>query len=192
MNIEINSFFDFSPIDSKKQNIAGDGLFRKAVEDAVAEHEASARFPACSGITRGYAVISPDLEAKILQDPELAEQIAKKISDIQKSLGEKCSNDIIIADKNGGITHYCMKENDKDSPSAEELKEIAKARARKKARLDAYFRLLERLSIKRKLIEQENAKRAFNKKYRYSVSKLNCIAQSYLLSPPPKNPEYYF
>ena len=84
-----------------------------------------------------------------------------------------------------------LKEKHPEHPTAEELKEVAKARARRKARLDAYFHTLEKVCIKRKLVEQENAKRVCCKKYR-SVTELGLIAKSRQLTTPPKNPDYFF
>ena len=99
---------------------------------------------------------------------------------------------IVIVNKNGEITQYCTRSKRDEHPTAEELKEVAKARARRQARLDAYFHLLERVSIKRKLIEQENAKRLLNKKYKFSVSGLDILARSQQITAPPANPEYFF
>ncbi|MCH5208833.1 MAG: hypothetical protein J1F04_08090 [Oscillospiraceae bacterium] len=138
--------------------------------------------------SESLVIVSPKLEETLSEDPDLCEEIRQKIA----QLGQSRDN-IIIVDRNGEVTKYSAK-NESDnfsSPTAEELKEVAKARARRKARLDAYFQLLEKVCIKRKLVEQENAKRARGKKYR-SVTELGVIVKSRQLSPAPKNPDYFF
>ena len=158
------------------------GEFQSFVESAVAE-----RVSPCSHNSEGLVIVSPKLEEKMHRDPELYEELRQQIEQAQKN-----KDYITIFDKTGERTVYCTKNDRQEHPTAEELKEVAKARARRKARLDAYFHLLERLSLKRKLIEQENAKRAVNKKYRCSLSRINCIVRSRQLTDPPKNPDYYF
>lgn len=158
------------------------GEFQSFVESAVAE-----RVSPCGHNSEGFVIVSPKLEEKMQQDPELYDELRQQIEQAQKS-----KDYITIFDKTGERTVYCTKNDRQEHPTAEELKEVAKARARRKARLDAYFHLLERLSLKRKLIEQENAKRAVNKKYRCSLSRINCIIRSRQLTDPPKNPDYYF
>ncbi|MCH5207225.1 MAG: hypothetical protein J1F09_09730 [Oscillospiraceae bacterium] len=158
------------------------GEFQSFVESAVAE-----RVSPCGHNSEGLVIVSPKLEEKMQQDPELYEELRQQIEQAQKS-----KDYITIFDKTGERTVYCTKNDRQEHPTAEELKEVAKARARRKARLDAYFHLLERVSLKRKLIEQENAKRAVNKKYHCSLSRINCIVRSRQLTDPPKNPDYYF
>ncbi|MCH5197240.1 MAG: hypothetical protein J1F28_11015 [Oscillospiraceae bacterium] len=138
--------------------------------------------------SESLVIVSPKLEETLNENPDLREEIRQKIA----QLGQSRDN-IIIVDRNGEVTRYSAKtESDNfSSPTAEELKEVAKARARRKARLNAYFQLLEKVCIKRKLVEQENAKRARGKKYR-SVTELGVIVKSRLLSPAPKNPDYFF
>lgn len=142
----------------------------------------------------GYpgVVISPKIEEKLRSDPEYSELLSKKLKELLHGQSENLKNSVVIVDKNGEITQHCFSRDREDRhPTAEELKEVAKARARKKARLDAYFRLLERVSIKRKLIEQENAKRFAGKKYRFSVSCLDIIARSRKIAAPPPDPDYF-
>ncbi len=142
----------------------------------------------------GYpgVVISPKIEEKLRSDPEYSEQLSQKLKELLHGQSESLKNSVVIVDKNGEITQHCFSRDRGDSrPTAEELKEVAKARARKKARLDAYFRLLERVSIKRKLIEQENAKRFAGKRYRFSVSCLDIIARSRKTAAPPPDPDYF-
>ena len=143
----------------------------------------------------GYpgVVISPKIEDKLRSDPEYSELLSKKLKELLHGQSENLKNSVVIVDKNGEITQHCFsRDREERHPTAEELKEVAKARARKKARLDAYFRLLERVSIKRKLVEQENAKRFAGKKYRFSVSCLDIIARSRKTAAPPPDPDYFF
>ncbi|MCM1165212.1 MAG: hypothetical protein NC299_06440 [Lachnospiraceae bacterium] len=138
-----------------------------------------------------YVVASPKLGDKLKEQPDLAAELAAKITEMCRCHGESCRDNIVVVDRSGEITRYCpTHDKNNDYPTSEQLKELAKARARKKARLDAYFKLVERLSVKRKLIEQENSKHAFNKKYRYSTAKIDLIARS-ILQKPAKEPEYY-
>lgn len=144
---------------------------------------------ALCGLLSGNVIISPKLEARLTGDTESAREILEKIIQAKKELGGS-ENSVIIVNRQGEVSHYSFKkEKDKTQPTAEELKAVAKARARKKARLDAYFHLLERVSVKRKLIEQENAKGS--KRYR-SVTQLDNIARNRQITSPPLNPDYYF
>ncbi len=145
------------------------------------------------GYQGAFVVISPKIEEKLHNDPEYSEQLTQKLKDLLKRQGECLKNSVVIVNKKGEITQHCFRsKREERHPTAEELKAVAKARARKKARLDAYFHLLERVSIKRKLIEQENAKRLINKKYRFSVSCLDITARSRQITAPPMNPDYFF
>lgn len=189
MSFQITEFSDITAlIQSRAQNTDG-GLFREAIENVLSEHDSSTALPLASDI-ESYVVVSSKLEEKLKADPELAEEITQKINEMCRCYGKSCRDNIVVVDRNGEITKYCTKhDKNKDYPTAEQLRELAKARARKKARLDAYFKLVERISIKRKLIEQENIKRGANKKYRYSVAQLDIIAKS-ILQKPSKEPEY--
>lgn len=175
INIGINHLYNlgnFSPVNTEA---SGDGEFAAALESFLP----------------GNVIISPKIENQLTGDTETAREIREKISQAMKELGSD-RDSVIIVNRQGEISRYSLKkENDKTQLTAEELKAVAKARARKKARLDAYFHLLERVSIKRKLIEQENAK-ASNKKYRCSVTRLDIIARNRQITSPPLNPEYYF
>lgn len=145
------------------------------------------------GYSDAYVVISPKIEEKLINDPEYYEQLSQKLEELLRGQGENMRNSVVIVNREGEISQHCFRSKREEShPTAEELKEVAKARARKKARLDAYFHLLERVSIKRKLIEQENAKRLVNKKYRLSVSGLDITARSRQITAPPMNPEYFY
>lgn len=189
MSFQINDFSDITALIQSRAQSYDNGLFREAVENAVAERKNNLSLENIGG---GYVVVSPKLEDKLKADPELAEEIARKITEMCQCYGKNCRDNIVVVDRSGEVARYCTKhDKNKDYPTSEQLKELAKARARKKARLDAYFKLLERVSVKRKLIEQENSKRAFNKKYRYSTARIDLIARS-ILQKPSKEPEYYF
>lgn len=191
MSFQIKEFFDITALIQSRVQSSDNGLFREAVENAMTERDNNASLPLDPDIDSGYVVVSPKLEEKLKADPRLAEELAQKINEMCRCYGKNCRDNIVVVDRSGEITRYCPKhDKNKDYPTAEQLKELAKARARKKARLDAYFKLVERISIKRKLIEQENAKRAVNKKYRYSVAKIDLIAKS-ILQKPSKEPVYY-
>lgn len=170
------------------------GAFQKELAGALGKRSGLTDDTAgyCCGYQSAFVVISPRIEEKLRADPEYSEQLSQKLSDILKKQGECLSNSVVIVDKTGEITQHCFSTEREEHPTAEELKEVAKARARKKARLDAYFQLLERVSIKRKLIEQENAKRLVNKKYRFSVSCLDITARSRGITPPPLDPDYFY
>lgn len=192
MNLEITEFTDINAFIQNRTQNTDNSLFRQAVEEAISGREnAETPLTGIPGVTSGYVVVSQKPENKFKDDPGLAEELAQKIAEMSKCYGKSCRDNIVVVDRNGEITRYCPKhDKSKDYPTAEELKALAKARARKKARLDAYFKLVERISIKRKLIEQENIKRGANKKYRYSPAKIDMIAKS-ILQKPSKEPEYY-
>lgn len=192
MSLEITEFAEINALIGSRERNGDNALFREAIENAVADRENAEKFySGIPGVTSGYVVISQKLEDKLKSDPDLAEELAQKIAEMSKCYGKNCRDNIVVVDRNGEITRYCPKhDRSKDYPDSEELKALAKARARKKARLDAYFRLVERISVKRKLIELENIKRGANKKYRYSPAKIDMIAKS-ILQKPTKEPEYY-
>ena len=145
------------------------------------------------GYSEAFTVVSPRIIEKIKNDPEYSEELSQKLNALLKRQGESIKNCVVIVNREGEISQHCFySKNEERHPTAEELKAVAKARARRKARLDAYFHLLERNSIKRKLIEQENAKRLLNKKFRFSVSGLDITARSRQLTPPPLDPDYFF
>lgn len=145
------------------------------------------------GYSEAFVAVSPKITEKIRNDPEYSEELSPKLNALLKNQGENLKNCVVIVNREGEISQHCFySKNEERHPTAEELKAVARARARRKARLDAYFHLLERNSIKRKLIEQENAKRLINKKYRFSVSKLDMTARSRQLTPPPLDPDYFF
>lgn len=172
MNISINGAFRANPALVEASADQADDEFRQALDE----------------ILSGNVIISPKLEARLDEDPELSENIARKI----RELSGAPRDSVVIVNKRGEVSRYTFdKERAETHPTAEELKAVARARARKKARLDAYFHLLERTSIKRKLIEQENARRFFKKKYRISATQLDSTARARQITPPPLDPSYF-
>ena len=145
------------------------------------------------GYSEAFVAVSPKITEKLKNDPEYSAELSQKLNALLRRQGEDMKNSVIIVNREGEISQHCFYSKDEERhPTPEELKAAARARARRKARLDAYFRLLERNSIKRKLIEQENAKRLVNKKFRFSVSGLDIAARSRQLTPPPLDPDYFF
>lgn len=180
---------------SPENNTEHPGGFGAELAEALEKHSDSSENTGTyfAGYTNAFVVISPKTEEKLLSDPEYSEQLSQKLEELLHSQGQSMKNSVVIVNREGEISQHCFRsEREERHPTAEELKEVAKARARKKARLDAYFHLLERVSIKRKLIEQENAKRLTNKKYRLSVSGLDIAARSRQITAPPMNPDYFF
>ena len=171
------------------------GLFQSELNDAIDKQSVSLRensgkrLGCFGGDTAGetpMVVISRGIEEKMRNDPEYSEEISQKLNELLQNQGKSIKDKIVVINRDGEITQYCTRpKRAKDHPTSEELKEVAKARARRKARLDAYFRLLERDAIKRKLIEQENAKRLLDKKKRLSVSALDMMAKSQQIKNPP-------
>ena len=135
--------------------------------------------------SESMVVISPKIEEKMHSDPEYFEELAQKINELLQNQGSKMKDCIVIVNRDGEISQHCLRSDREKHPTAEELREVAKARARRKARLDAYFHALERAAIKRKLVEQENAKRFLDKKKRLSVSALDMMARTHQIKNPP-------
>ena len=179
MSIGINALAELSTVGGQKANSADDG-FKQAVEDAI--NGKNSAYNSIYLNQKSYVAISPKLEEKMKNDPELAREIAEKIENFTNVFGCGRSDHMVIVDRRGEITQYCTK-RDKcaEKREYESIKEAAKARLRKKARLDDYFKLVQKMSIKRKLIEQENAKRPRGKLYRSSGTKLESIAKSILM-----------
>ena len=176
MDLHIGSAFDATVSPAAAAQTLDGGLFQNELVSALGKQ---------------MVVISPKIEAKMKNDPEYSEELSQKLNELLQSQGKSMRDSIVIVNKNGEITQYCTRPKREKHPTAEELKEVAKARARRKARLDAYFHRLERSAIKRKLIEQENAKRLINKKYRRSVSALDIEARARQITAPPMNPNYF-
>ena len=183
VNIEIKdlSELSFISIDSKA-GPADDG-FRQAIEDALND-----KYPIYDSIyfnKKSYVAISSKFEEKMREDPELAREIAQKIEDMTRGLGSSYKDSMIVIDRSGEITQYSTKTGDKRDREREieELKEVAKARRRRKARLDAYFKIVQQNAVKRKLIEQENVRRPRGKRYRSDPVKLDSMVRSILQQP---------
>ena len=191
MDIEIKdlSALGFMSIGSKVGS-ADDG-FRQAVEDAV--NSRNSVYNSIYFNKKSYVAISSKFEEKMRQDPELAKEIAQKIEDMTKGLGCAYKDSMIVIDRSGEITQYNTKTGDKRDRDREieELKEVAKSRKRRKARLDAYFKIVQQNSVKRKLIEQENVRRPRGKRYRSDPVKLDSMVRSILQQPKNKLPCYF-
>lgn len=170
------------------------GLFRSELAGAVGKQSDNLGINSdyFGGASNPMVVISPKIEEKMRNDPDFSEELSQKLNELLHNQGKSIKDSIVIVNKNGEISQYCTRsKREPEHPTAEELKEVAKARARRKARLDAYFHLLERTAIRRKLIEQENAKRLLNKKYRRSVSGLDIETRARQNTAPPKSPGYF-
>lgn len=194
----ISEFERMFPVNS---DIRGDtsgsdfGEFRSDLDNILNVHKdiSENNTDLFGGYSEAFIAVSPKITEKIKNDPEYSEELSQKLNALLKQQGENLKNCVVIVNREGDISQHCFySKNEERHPTAEELKEVAKARARRKARLDAYFHLLERNSIKRKLIEQENAKRLRDKKFRYTVSGLDITARSRQLTPPPLDPDYFF
>lgn len=170
MNIGIENFINFGNYYNVGTTSSDNGEFRAVLDFALS----------------GNVLISPKIEKELLSNSDFAEEIAQKIRELGGGSGA------VIVNRRGEVSRLCFSEKKEEHPTAEELKEAAKARARRKARLDAYFHLLEKNAIRRKLIEQENAKRFLNKKYRLNAAAVDLAARARQTSPPPLNPDYFF
>lgn len=190
MNIEINDLARLAVRNGGAKTGSADNGFKQAVEDAV--NNKNSAYNSIYFNQKSFVAISPKFEKKMQQNPELAREIAQKIDNMTSGFGSDRKNRMIVIDRSGEITQYCTK-SDKRAEQREydSVKEAAKARLRKKARLDAYFKIVQQISIKRKLIEQENAKRPRGKRYRSSGTKLESVAKS-ILQQPNKTLPYYF
>lgn len=125
-----------------------------------------------------FVAVSPKLERRLSENHELAEEIARKIESLPAD-----KNSIVIVDRSGEISQYRPQKRDRraEQREIEDAKELAKARLRKKARLDAYFKRLDFSALRRMLIERENSRRTVGKKFRTNVSKLDSIAKSLIM-----------
>lgn len=193
MSIEIKSLAELAAKGCGTKSSSADDGFKQAVEDAV--NDRNSAYNAIYFNQKSFVAISPKFEKKLQQDPELAREIAQKIENMTSGFGNDWKNHMIVIDRSGEITQYRTKPTDREKRleelEAESLKEAAKARLRKKARLDAYFKIVQQNAIKRKLIEQENAKRPRGKRYRSYGTTLDSIAKS-ILQKPNRTLEYYF
>lgn len=168
-----------------------DDDFRKAVEDALGS--ANSAYDSIYFNQKSFVAISPKYEQKLLQDPKLARELAEKIGSMTSGFGNAQSSRVIVVDRSGELSEYSIKSYDKKAAQREydERKEAERARLRKKARQDAYFKIVQQISIKRKLVEQENLKRARGKRYSVSGTRLDSIAKSILQQPNNTYPFYF-
>ena len=193
MSIEIQELSElcvYTRSGVSKSNGADSG-FQQAVEDAV--NDRNSVYNSIYFNKKSYVAISSKFEEKMREDPELAREIAQKIEEMTRGLGKACKDSMIVIDRSGEITQYSTKTGDKRDREREieELKEVAKSRLRRKARLDAYFKIVTQTSVRRKLIEEENIKRARNKRYRTNPTDLDSVVRSILQQPKNTLP-YYF
>lgn len=182
MNIEIKCLAEPAACSGTKTPASDDG-FKQAVESA------------CSSVyfnKETFVAISPRFEQKMLHDPDLARDFTRKIEDMTRSFGSGDKDRMVIVDRSGEITQYSTKaRKDKELREAEDAKEAAKARLRKRARLEAYFKIVRQAAIKRKLIEEENIRRPRGKRYRSGGTRLDSIAKSILQQPNRTYPFYF-
>lgn len=182
MSIKLNGLTKLELSRSYNSSETDDSSFSKAVMYAL--NDSGSDYNSIYFNKKSFVAISPKFEKKLQDDPALAKETAQKIENLTKVYGSEWNSSIIVIDKSGEIKQYNTKPTEREKKleelEAESIKEAIKARLRKKARLDAYFKVVERAAVKRKLIEQENAKRPRDRRYRYNVAKLNSIAQSIL------------
>ena len=192
MNIGINDIAELCiKNDAASRTAVSDDSFRQAIEDAVCGK--NSELDPIYHNQNSYVVISPKFEEQLQNDPELALEIARKIESMTGAMCRRQKENTIIIDRRGELTQYSPKSYDKKAREREyeEAKEVEKARLRRKARIDAYFKIVRQISMKRKLVEQENIKRPRNKRYRSDIVKLDSIVKSILQQPNNTLP-YYF
>lgn len=192
VNIGIKDLSALSFISIGSRSDTADDGFQQAVEEAV--NDRNTVINSIYFNKKSYVAISSKFEEKMREDPELAREIAQKIEDMTRGMGSACRDSMIVIDRSGEITQYSTKTSDKRDRDREieELKEVAKSRRRRKARLDAYFKLVQQNSVKRKLIEQENVRRPRGKRYRSDPAKLDILVRSILQQPKNNTLPYYF
>lgn len=186
MSIKLRGLSELSLNRSRKSSGTADSGFSEAVMDAINDRDSA--YNSIYFNQKSFVAISPKFEKKMQDNPKLAEETAQKIENLTKLYGGEWNGNVIVIDRSGEIKHFRTKPTDHEKEleklEAESIKEAIKARLRKKARVDAYFKIVERNAVKRKLIEQENAKRPRDKRYRYNTAKLNSAVQSILGSNP--------
>ena len=99
-------------------------------------------------------VISPELEEKMKNDPELAQQVMDRIDGfITKFYRPEANQGFLITfDENGEINNACIACEGRVTVSSSEFVEARKAREAKHAE---YERIAEENALKRKLLQQE-------------------------------------
>lgn len=178
MNIEPTNILEYLS-KPNPPSFAADSGFTSAVEAAL-------------NLRDTYTVISPKLEEKLSQDPDLAQNVAKKLAELTRGYSGDGKNRLIVVDRRGEVAEYnTSRDKRAEQREYENAKEAAKARLRKKARLEAYFKIVKQISIKRKLIELENLKHPRNKRYRKNGTQLDNIAQNILQQPNRVYPFYF-
>lgn len=188
MNIEIKNIAEAAAKTVNRKTAADDG-FRRAIENALNDRDT---YNSIYFNKKSFVAVSPKFEKEMQEKPELAPSIAQKIDELTRDFGNDRKNRMIVIDRSGEITQYSTKTNKRaEQREAENIKDAAKARLRKKARLEAYFKIVKQNSIKRKLIEQENIKRPRGKRYRSGGTQLDSIAKS-ILQQPNRTFSFYF
>lgn len=180
MSIKLRALSELNAIRSRSTAASSDDGFSEAVVNAINDRDSA--YNSIYFNQKSFVAISPQFEKKLQQDPELAEQTAQKIDNLTKVFGSDYRNSMIIIDRRGEIKHYQTQSDERTKKAeeleAEALKDAVKARLRRQAKLEAYFKIVKRNAIKRKLVEQENAKRPRGKRYRYNSASLNSVAMS--------------
>ena len=108
-------------------------------------------------------VIPPELEEKMKNDPELAQQVMDKVDGfISKYYRPEANQGFLITfDENGEINHACIACEGRVTVSSSEFVEARKAREAKHAE---YERLAEESALKRKMLAQETDRRHYQSK----------------------------
>ena len=108
-------------------------------------------------------VIPPELEEKMKNDPELAQQVMDKVDGfISKYYRPEANQGFLITfDENGEINHACIACEGSFIVSSSEFVEARKAREAKHAE---YERLAEESALKRKMLAQEMERRNYQSK----------------------------
>ena len=108
-------------------------------------------------------VIPPELEEKMKNDPELAQQVMDKVDGfINKFYRPEANQGFLITfDENGEINHACIASEGSITVSSSEFVEARKAREAKHAE---YERLAEESALKRKILAQETDRRYYQSK----------------------------
>lgn len=180
MSIKLRALGELNTAHSRSAAVSADDGFSEAVINAINDRDSA--YNSIYFNQNAFVALSPQFEKKLQQDPELAKQTAQRIDNLTKVLDGDYKSSMIVIDRRGEIKQY-RTQTDEKAKKAEELeakalKDAIKARLRRQAKIEAYFKIVERNAIKRKLIEQENAKRPRDRRYRYNSAKLNSVAMS--------------
>lgn len=180
MSIKLRALGELNAAHSRSAAVSADDGFSEAMINAINDRDSA--YNSIYFNQNAFVALSPQFEKKLQQDPELAKQTAQRIDNLTKVLGGDYKSSMIVIERRGEIKQY-RTQTDEKAKKAEELeakalKDAIKARLRRQAKIEAYFKIVERNAIKRKLIEQENAKRPRDRRYRYNSAKLNSVAMS--------------